>query len=131
MISFIGGILGLFAGVSMLSVIEILYWISLRFYWKFCWRQNRIESMTQKISNAKKTKRILNDVKKILQESSIHGINYIAHGKIMDRILWIICLGFSMFFCFRMIVIVDKKLPNSRVIALEDSNGIDEVILSF
>ena len=80
--SFVGGLLGLFAGFSFLAGAELLFYFIIsplklirsyndsRVYPLTRTRKNLIESLAES--------RVVNFVKEMLQESSIHSINHIA-----------------------------------------------------
>ena len=58
-------------------------------------------------------------------QSSIHSFNYIATARWVKKLFWIIVFVSSMFFCGKLIKQVDEKIPNSRVISLEDSPSFE------
>ena len=75
-LSFVGGILGLFAGFSLLSFIELIYWFTIRAVIGNC---KRIDTKVYPISETAKSKsKVAQAVDSFLSyfnESSIHGFN--------------------------------------------------------
>lgn len=77
-LSFVGGILGLFAGFSALSFVELIYWFGIRvFVRKF----TKIDSKVHPIENVQAGKSKFVEIKEFLKfylsESSIHGFGFI------------------------------------------------------
>lgn len=76
--SFVGGILGLFAGFSALSLVELVYWFTIRVAVQKYSRNDSVVHPVEKV-NDQKTK--LAEIKELVQtyfsESSIHGFGYI------------------------------------------------------
>jgi hypothetical protein len=119
-ISSVGGIFGLLAGFSLLSFIEIFYWATLRILSTKTKMKNSKVFPVQRneISQDQKLKIF---IRNYLEESSIHSFYYIATAKWVDKIFWIITFTVSMYFCGKLCIEVEEKVPNSRVVALEDS----------
>jgi hypothetical protein len=86
-LSYIGGLLGLFAGFSVLSFVELVYWFLIR----IC--LDKIRRVSSKVVPlirvpTLRSSRLDNfgkQVKNYLQESSIHGLSYISDGKFIQR----------------------------------------------
>ena len=76
--SFVGGILGLFAGFSALSFVELIYWFTIRV---FITSYKKVDSRVYSISGTQDENPKLARVKKFLKsyftESSVHGLGYI------------------------------------------------------
>ena len=89
--SFVGGLLGLFAGFSVLSFVELIYYFTLRIGFKKCKSNNcKVSPMTPRGPKVKITcrQRLVNmmlGVKSYIHlyfnESSIHGMKYIGSTK--------------------------------------------------
>ena len=72
-LSFVGGILGLFAGFSALSLVELIYWFTIRIVFsKF-----NIKVLPSSSRNFAKLYKVKDYVETYLNESSIHGFNRI------------------------------------------------------
>ena len=78
-LSFTGGILGLFAGFSALSFIELIYWFTIRiFVLNYKKGDARIHPITDNEgTNSKASKSVLNNCRSYINESSVHGFSHI------------------------------------------------------
>jgi len=77
-LSFVGGILGLFAGFSALSFIELIYWFAIRvFIKKFTKIDSKVYPLEDDQMKKSKFAEIREFIKSYLSESSIHGFGYI------------------------------------------------------
>ena len=77
--SFVGGILGLFAGFSALSFVELIYWFTIRIIvmnWKI--KYGKIHPIRNFQEDCSKITQIKEFVKTYFNESSIHGLNFIV-----------------------------------------------------
>jgi hypothetical protein len=86
-LSYIGGLLGLFAGFSVLSFAELVYWFSIRVCLE---KMRRVSSKVVpliRIPALRSTKidTFRNYIKNYLQESSIHGLSYLSDGQFIQR----------------------------------------------
>lgn len=129
MLSFIGGLLGLLAGFSFLTFVEVIYWFSFRMFGS-CFRKRffKVSPIRIEVDEEKKQSKFwttLNNIgsyaKRYLESSTIHSFNYIAKSNGADRSFWFTVFFISMIACGFMIAQVDKKIPNSRVMSLDDS----------
>jgi hypothetical protein len=86
-LSYIGGLLGLFAGFSVLSFVELVYWLSIKeFLKRFGNSSSKVVPFIELSSHRTKRFRILRSyIEKYLNESSIHGLSYISDGKFIQR----------------------------------------------
>ncbi|KAL7011565.1 hypothetical protein ACKWTF_014324 [Chironomus riparius] len=84
-LSYFGGLLGLLAGISVLSIIEIIYWFTTRLcVCKLC--QARIEPVQRDLENERRiATRVKEYVKKYSNESSIHGLQFMTSGSAFQR----------------------------------------------
>ena len=82
-LSFVGGLLGLFAGFSALSFIELIYWFPIRLIAEFFKRTpTRVFPFNQVLRrNQRKVQFLL----EFLENSSIHGANYFRDTKLFDK----------------------------------------------
>lgn len=85
--SYFGGLLGLFAGISVLSIVEAVYWFTIQLIEGRC-----IQSSTKVVPLTKFDVEENNDfikvkefVVKFFSESSIHGLNYIVGSNYIQR----------------------------------------------
>ncbi|KAG5668125.1 hypothetical protein PVAND_016078 [Polypedilum vanderplanki] len=79
-LSFVGGLLGLFAGFSMISAVEIFYWFFVRIFTKkFFQRSTKVHPFNEKIE--KKS----NIFKEYFGNSSIHGLNYGINTNLIEK----------------------------------------------
>jgi hypothetical protein len=127
MLSFIGGLAGLFVGISMLSIVEVVYWMSIRLIPSFsCRDQSKVHPLHGEASEEVVwLRKFCSSIQSYLNESSIHGFLYISKAKWIDKLFWSIIFSLSMYACFLMIDQVDEKIPNSRVTSLEDNFNFD------
>lgn len=74
-VSFVGGLLGLFAGFSALSFVEFIYHFTIRIGYNIYSQRNKVHPIKNpKLKN--KDRRIVKDImEEYLAESSIHGLN--------------------------------------------------------
>jgi hypothetical protein len=79
-LSFVGGLLGLFAGFSSLSAIELLYWFAVRICMKSL---NRRTAVVHPMGEIKVE--TTNIFENFLNSSSIHGLSYLKGINIGDR----------------------------------------------
>lgn len=127
--SFIGGIFGLMAGLSFLSIVEVLYWFSVRMFGT-CLRKRFIKvapnlpEIEEELARSKLggiCRKFGSFVLSYLESSTVHSFNYLAKSNKIDKTFWLIAFTISMICCGFMIAEVDNKIPNSRVMSLDDS----------
>jgi hypothetical protein len=82
-LSFVGGLLGLFAGFSALSFIELIYWFPIRMTLKLINR--RSTKVFPFHGNFEKIQRKFKFLFDYFENSSIHGVNYFADSKLFDK----------------------------------------------
>ncbi|KAL7013324.1 hypothetical protein ACKWTF_015331 [Chironomus riparius] len=130
-LSFVGGLLGLFAGFSALSFIEVIYWILSRLKLMILKHKNSIYPTIVHVTesnqqiNTRGTKSL---IKEYFAESSIHGFNYILNSKTIETVFWIFAFIFSISLCSTLISQTNQKLPDSRVISLDENlKSIDKI----
>jgi acid-sensing ion channel, other len=71
-VSLCGGSLGLFLGISAVSVIELVYFFTIRLFFKMKSR-NKVQIFTR---TEKKERKKTNYFVKVMKSSSIHGCNH-------------------------------------------------------
>lgn len=158
-LSYVGGSLGLLVGMSLLSFVEILYFLSLRLIVKFLNNKKviKVQPFSKRIRtfNVKpilsKADELLNDFGS-LKESSIHSFNVIGNTKkpfierkvfviyeeqislivIYFRLFWLLVITLSMMFCGNLISVLNEKLKSNPIsVGLDDKlSKIDTVIFN-
>lgn len=113
----IGGYLGLFVGVSAISLFELVYFVYSLF------RTDRSE-----IALAQDQK---NYVAKVLQSfgnsSTVHGINHVVSNKPkVEKILWLVVLAVMSIHCFRTILVSYRHKEDNPILF-----QIDEEMMSY
>ena len=88
-ISYIGGLLGLLAGISVLSIGEVIYWITTRlFRCRISESSTRVVPLDEGLNNNEnRIAKVKVYVLKYLEESSIHGLRYLLDGKVLQRLV--------------------------------------------
>jgi hypothetical protein len=86
-LSYIGGLLGLFAGFSVLSFIELIYWFLIRVCLD---KMRRVSSKVVPViriptMRSRKLESFSKHVKNYLNESSIHGLSYLSDSQLIQR----------------------------------------------
>ncbi|KAL7012613.1 hypothetical protein ACKWTF_014955 [Chironomus riparius] len=99
-IAYTGGAFGLFLGISILSFVEIVYYSTIRIV--FNWIRDRKKRMIIRDVNAielQDTK--MSYVMFYFNISTVHGMSQIVmeHRSLIERMFWILCLGFSLLYC--------------------------------
>ncbi|XP_055303111.1 pickpocket protein 28-like [Sitodiplosis mosellana] len=105
-----GGLLGLFLGMSALSIIELVYFFTLHWFWTI----RRLRSdYSNKITQLKCLKnitiRFAQPIKTLFFElcdnSNIHGVRYLSERLLhwSERCWWLIFVGLSLWICGSMI----------------------------
>jgi hypothetical protein len=85
-ISFVGGILGLFAGFSAISFIELIYWFTVRVVLLNFGRRNReIRPIDVNLHDHENGISLMKYFKNFFDESSIHGLKYVSGFTKIDR----------------------------------------------
>jgi hypothetical protein len=85
--SYFGGLLGLFAGISVLSIVETVYWFTVQLIEGYFIRSStKVIPLTK--FNIKKDNefiKVKEFVVKYFNESSIHGLSYIVGTNFIQR----------------------------------------------
>lgn len=85
LLSYAGGILGLLAGFSFLSFVELIYWFTIRVVIKNFHRSTQVFPFDKIQETQKNFKPLKNMVLNFLKSSSIHGMVYISKRNIFDK----------------------------------------------
>jgi Amiloride-sensitive sodium channel len=118
-----GGLLGLCLGMSVLSLLEIVYFCFIRFWFD---RRKLKSWQTAKVNFFRKNRpktigclaTIRNLPKKFLRKTTIQGIKYVARSDftMFERIWWTIVIIISVFCCGSLINAVYKRYDESPVL---------------
>jgi Amiloride-sensitive sodium channel len=110
--SFVGGLLGLFLGFSVLSAIEILHFFCIN----VCFKRKPFSETPKPSWNLDKRTKSFNDrcdfLANFMKKSSIAGLAYIADESIhlIERLIWFLAFLLSMVGCTLMIVKLRERL---------------------
>lgn len=116
-ISFVAGVLELFSGFSVLSFIELSYVASFLIFSRFMKKKKKIVPKNQ----AWVAKEDNFDA-----ASSQNVFKNFNSKNLHLKIIWVISVGMSCLLCISLIAEVKRKIPNSRVIAIEDHGKFTE-----
>ncbi|KAG5679881.1 hypothetical protein PVAND_009418 [Polypedilum vanderplanki] len=111
-LSFVGGLLGLFAGFSLLSAVELFYWFFVRIFIRKC---NRKTTIVHPINE--EIKKEPNIVKDFFKNSSIHGLSYAIDTNLIEKLFWTFFVTFSITSC----ILLSSKIRKYNTIVYEDS----------
>jgi hypothetical protein len=86
-LSFVGGLLGLFAGFSTLSFIEVVYWLSVRILTRTCSRNSTaVHPMTVSgVAAITKSRSFIKFIRDFFDNSSVHGLSYFTSRNVIER----------------------------------------------
>lgn len=84
-LSYAGGLLGLFAGFSFLSFIELIYWFIIRVIFKNFKRSNRVFPYGENLRVQGKFIYLRNAIQLFLNSSSTHGLKYIMGNNLIEK----------------------------------------------
>jgi Amiloride-sensitive sodium channel len=110
---FVGGIMGLMAGASVLSLVELIFFLGKLFYMRTCGRMKfqRVHSEISEIREIQQQRVKANQghalyqlsifVRQFLKSSDIHGVKFVGdeNESTFGRIFWFIAVGISVVFC--------------------------------
>jgi hypothetical protein len=117
-----GGLLGLFLGVSVISLLEIVYFFTIRLFFNlksevpvFSYQNNGAEKDNSKHSFFKIAKDLVADYS---TKTSIQGLNYIADTSLtlFERLWWLVIFVVSVFCCGLFIFDVFQRYDSSPII---------------
>lgn len=121
--SYFGGLLGLFAGISMISIIEGIYWFTVRlFESRLAQSSTTVTPLNQ--NSAPKTEKFVKIWKFVVhffKNSSIHGLQFLVGSNWIQRLLWTFLVIFLAVSGYDMISEAREKLPDSRIVAFDDN----------
>lgn len=87
-LSYVGGLLGLFAGFSVLSFIELFYWFTIRsFLEKFNKLTSKVTYLNEQNPRAGQVIKLKTFLVNYFKESSIHGLGLISGSNIIQGYL--------------------------------------------
>jgi hypothetical protein len=124
-ISYCGRSLGLFLGFSAVSMLEIVYYFTLRI---ICLKkqQTQVEAISETNEPSKTTKYPI----EIVENSSVHGCNQIVMAKRhwIERILWTVLVSIAVVFCASTTYSFIMKYKDTPIMMkYEDSIGSEEI----
>jgi Amiloride-sensitive sodium channel len=123
-----GGLLGLFLGVSIISLLEIVYFCTIRLYLKLRTgekldQERQIEPVEDsQRKHVEKTKRCIEVLKNLMTDyftkTTIQGINYVTSTglSLVERTWWAMVLVLSTFCCGALISNVIRLYEKSPII---------------
>ncbi|KAG5673213.1 hypothetical protein PVAND_003277 [Polypedilum vanderplanki] len=128
-LSFVGGLLNLFAGFSALSFIEILYWaFAARIYDKLKIKNTSLVYPLGTQFSFKTSKKFTNVPQKFFKNSSAHGLLYLDEESSFKKFFWMIFIAISLSLCFTMIIKVKDELSHSYIVGYDDEMTFDEEV---
>ncbi|CAH0557483.1 unnamed protein product [Brassicogethes aeneus] len=121
-LSNVGGLLGLCMGFSLLSLIEFIYFVSLRVCYnnlKYIRRKEpKSNKKIKREQNNKVLKKCLNQFKSYCDNSTLHGLKYVGDTTLTlgERFFWFIAFVIAVLFAAYYIADIYKKWNSSPVI---------------
>lgn len=129
--AYIGGLLGLFFGISVLSMVEIFYLWLVEPISRDTTLVTTIAINVKVKSSRSKIRRIRSYVRNYFHVSSIHSFNYIGDKsmRVSVKVSWIAIFALSMAACTFMIMQMYSKLSINKVtiIAEDEARPISEI----
>jgi Amiloride-sensitive sodium channel len=139
-----GGLLGLFLGVSVISLLELIYFCTIRLYMNMQLSEELDHGRTELVEefqrpNVSKTRRCLKLLKQLIADyfnkTTIQGVNYLAETKVSvaERLWWAIFVALSTFCCGSLISNIIRQYEQSPVIIsyANEETPISEVSIHF
>jgi Amiloride-sensitive sodium channel len=122
-----GGLLGLFLGVSVISLSELMYFCTIRLYMNMQLSEELDHGRTELVEEfqrpyVSKTRRCLKLLKQLMADyfdkTTIQGVNYLAEAKlsVAERLWWAIVVALSTFCCGSLISNIIRQYEQSPVI---------------
>ncbi|KAG5671285.1 hypothetical protein PVAND_001490 [Polypedilum vanderplanki] len=102
-LSFVGGLLGLFAGFSVLSTVEIFFWLFKKIFGS---KSNVVQPLSESQKDFLNKFNTLGD---FLNNSSIHGVNYLTQSNFKYKLFWTFFITISLTLCAFMIKNIQKQ----------------------
>jgi Amiloride-sensitive sodium channel len=135
-LSYLGGMMGLLAGISLLSIFEIIYHVARLLQAEPNRVQNSVITDATRVAWRNENHALYQFTKyskEFLKKSSIHGVHYMTqdHGK-CGRIVWMILVALSVLICSVFIKTFIEQAEKSPVAIAVDSNlrSLDDVRVS-
>ncbi|CAO1411521.1 unnamed protein product [Diamesa tonsa] len=127
-LSFVGGLLGLFAGFSALSFVEVIYYFTIRV--GFIYNQRNKVHLIKNGKFKNKDARIVKDIwKEYLAASSIHGLNASGAKNWMLKMFWFVSFCASMIACGLLIQELYIKFKDFPIVISmnAESSGVQSI----
>lgn len=133
-----GGLMGLLAGISVFSIIELVMTIVKAFRFAAC--KTKIEPETDRVLRTRK--KFLVDEKhlfyqlsktfgKLLKESNVHGVRYTSDKRlnVFERVFWVVTISLLLGFCSILVFNSLNNLQSNSVIVKVDEKiwSVEEV----
>jgi hypothetical protein len=83
-LSFVGGLLGLFAGFSVMSLIELIYWLGSSCL-SMIFKKRTAVVVPVDAGHNRNMGRIEKFVKDYFNETSVHGLDYFANSTLIGK----------------------------------------------
>jgi Amiloride-sensitive sodium channel len=113
-----GGLLGLWLGVSAISLVEIAYFCIMRL-WKHEWvTTTGVEEFRRSHNGANRFRKIVEDLmNEYFNKTTIQGVKYPAESSLtlIERIWWLVVVGISVFCCGCFIADVFRRYDETPV----------------
>jgi Amiloride-sensitive sodium channel len=109
--SYTGGALGLFLGFSVLSFIEIIYYLTIRIcFEKYRLRRVGVQGLTE-VSRS-------NYVQDYFASSSIHGMNHVIFKRrhFIERAFWFLLVCTSLIYCVISTINIHQNYSNAPIV---------------
>lgn len=85
LLSYAGGYLGLIAGFSILSFVELIYWFTARAFVRNFHRSTLVQPFVESSEDQMHFISFEHITKNFLKNSSIHGLRYISNKNLFDK----------------------------------------------
>lgn len=113
LISFVAGVLELFNGFSVISFLELFYIVIYFIFYRITRRKkvNRRKAWMEKKSLK---------INQIFRGNPLNFLRNCSMKEIQAKIIFVFSCGMSFMLCIVLMIEVKRKIPESRVIAVED-----------
>lgn len=134
--AFVGGLLGLFLGISVVSFAEIVNMMLQPLFLKLsktsCFRKKPLRVNTSENKSITMIRKFKSYLSFYLKESSIHSFNFMANGcNGFEKIFWILSFSFSMTGCVLMILNLYQTMDFKAVTLIIDDKAMDVSQIPF
>jgi len=122
-----GGLLGLFLGVSVISLLEIVYFCTVRLGFNLQRGQTSCQDEIKRVETKSKLRVLKDLVADYSTRATIQGINYVADTdrSWMERFWWAVVVVLSVFCCVSLILHTIRRYDQSPVILSYENEETD------